>query len=636
MKSMNEKNLFVKFAQTFLFHTLFILATILVLFIVALPSLLKTGVQLNSDVAFHAREIFELMRGRDFFLYYEEVNHHGILGGLAAIPFFKLMGIYPVPFSLPAIIFYGLFIWSTFLILREFDVASGWIAAILLLFPPLWVTEYVVVQNTLVGLIAFLGNLILFYLIRIKNNCNTSSREIFFFGFFSGFAIYAYTYSIIYIFTATLILTLTHPQWNGIRSHLMAKNLIWSFKALRTKSEYFERFLDIIIGLFFGAILFAYIFGGFGLDIGGVTLFQINNLHKPVIQVAILIILRLIIFRTSLTTIVSSVKSWYHAISPTTKKAVMAGTAGFLLGIFPRIFSVLSGAVTRGGQGFDMDFSPIRLVSHTFNLITIHLIEVMGFAKPLAALFLQDPTPIFSLQAVLVLPVAGLAGYATYSFLVPRWDLIKKIVRLESLTFNPTLVLLILPAVLCFSLIITQHGPNTRYLHPFYWIVTIYVALLIPKINNYSKMLASAFIGFWIIFYGSVTENHINELSRWREVLSPNPQSPIPHVVRFLKSNGIKAVYSGEGTASEIIMYSDGEIAAASHGKSARGKSLRKRMEKYSNFALVTQKNIPPLILKHLQGNKISFRKSPAHSYWVIWDLKGDRSAINQLRNLFD
>ena len=637
MKSKDQTNTYKEFARAFLFHTLFILTTSLFLFIVALPSLLKNGIRLSNDFAFHAREIWELMQGRDLFLYYEEVNYHGILEGLAAIPFFKLMGFYPIPYQLPAIIFYGLFIWSSFLILREFNLASGWIATILLLFPPFWITDFVVAQNSIIGLMAFLGNLIFFYLMKIKNNCNAPLRKILLFGFFSGLAIYVYTYSIIYIFTATLILTLTHPQWDRIRSHLMAKNLVRSFKNLKTKAEYLERFLDIIITLFITAIIFSYIFGGFGLDIGGITLFQINNLHKPVIQVAILIILRLIIFRASLTTIVSSVKSCYHAIPPTTKKTVMVGTTGFILGISPRIYSVLNGSVTRGGQGFDVDFSPIRLASHTFDLITIYLIKVMGFAEPLAALFLQGPTiDSFSLQTVLVLPVAGLASYAAYSFIVPCWGLIKKIVRLESLTFNPTLILLILPAVLCVSLIITQHGPFTRYLHPIYWVITIYVALLIPKINNYSKILAIAFIGFWIVFYGSANENHIKELSRWREVLSPNTQAPIPHVVRFLKSNGIKAVYSEYGTVSEIIMYSNGEIEAAEYSKSARGKSLRKRMKNYSDFALVTAETIRPSVVKYLQDNKVSFNESFVRSYWVIWDLKGNPSAINQLRDLYD
>lgn len=646
MTSIGKKILFIKSTQTFLFHVLFILTSILFVLIVAFPFLFETRMQLGSDQAFHAREIWELMQGRDFFLYHEGANYHGILESLVAIPFVKLMGTHPTPFHLPAAIFYGLFIWSTFLILREFNLVTGWITTIFLLFPPFWIIDWVVTKNTQVAMIVLLGNLILFYLIQIKKNGNTPLHKIFLFWFFSGLAIYAYTYSIIYIFTATLILVLTHPQWHSIRLHLTAKNLIRSFKDLRTKADYFGRFLDIIIALFIIAIIYSYIFGGFGLDIGGLTLIQINNLHKPVTQVAILIVIRLIIFRASFTTIVSSVKSHYHSIDPTTKKITIVAIAGFILGIFPRMYSILNGSITRGGQGFDVDFSPIRLVLHTFDLVTIHLIEMMGFTEPLSALFLQDSTPGFpSLQQIFVLPVAGLAGYATYSFIVPRWPLIKKIVRLESLTFSPTLILLVLPATLCISTVIIQNGPLTRYLHPVYWITTIYVALLISRISNYSKILAITLIGIWIGFYMPATKGYFQELPRWREILSPNADLPVPHVVKFLNSMGIKAVYSPGGTASEIIMYSNGTIQAAQYSKTARGKSLQKKLKNQSDFALVTVGDSLPFILSHLDSHKISYKKKLVHSlsyknkvssYWVIWNLKGNPSAINQLRYIYD
>ena len=319
MKAADKKSLFLKPVQNFLFHALFISTTILLLFILVLPTLLKSNLLFNSDLAFHAREIWELMQGRSLFYYYEEVNFHGILEGLAAIPFLKFMGVYPVSYSLPAIIFYGLVIWTTFLILRYVNPTSGWIASIFLLLPPSWLSHWVIAQNNLYSLIVFLGNLTLLYTIKIKLAGETPFRTTFLLGFFSGLAVYAYTYSIIYIFTVALILTLTHPQWNHIRTHLTAKNLIQSFKNLGTKSQYLNRIIDIIITLFLLAIIYSYIFGGFGLDIGGVTLLQINNLHKPVIQVAVLITIRLIVFRTNTMNIIQSLKSYYQTVNPHTK-----------------------------------------------------------------------------------------------------------------------------------------------------------------------------------------------------------------------------------------------------------------------------------------------------------------------------
>ena len=637
MKSTNKKSLFIKLVQTYLFHALFIFTATILLFIIILPSLAKTSLQLNSDLAFHAREIWELMQGRDFFFYYEEINYHGILDGLAAIPFFKLMGFYPIPFSLPSIVFYALFIWTTFLIVRTFDSTSGWIASILLLFPPMWVADYVVAQNTICSLIAFLGNLTLFYLIKIKLDGGTSFRAVFFLGFFSGLAIYAFTYSIIYIFTVFLVLTLTHSQWDRIRVQLTVKNLIQSFKLLETTSQYVARFLDVTIALFFLAILYSYIFGGFGLDIGGVTLIQINNLHKPVIQVAAIIAIRLLFFKTSGIKIIPLIKSYYQTITSDSKMITIVGTVGFLLGIFPRIISIVSGSISRGGQGFDMDFSPLRIILHSFDLITARPIEIMGLKYPLSALFsLNSPQDVSTAPILLAFPLAGLAGFATYSFIAPRWEQIKKIVRLEKLAFDPIIILLVFPATLCAATVIMKDGAYLRYLHPLYWAITIYVALLISRISKHSKILAITLVCLWISFYLPTQKNYANDLPRLREILSPNAEAPIPNVVKFLKSKGIKTAYATYGATSEIIMYSNGEIQAAQYNKSARGKILRKNLKNQTDFALVVPKGSLSVFQIYLNENNMDFKKDLIFSYWVIWDIKGSPSAKNKLKYLVE
>ena len=51
----------------------------------------------------------------------------------------------------------------------------------------------------------------------------------------------------------------------------------------------FVRLLDVLIVLFFCAIVFSYVFGGFGLDIGGVTIFQINNIPEEGLEMVLAI-----------------------------------------------------------------------------------------------------------------------------------------------------------------------------------------------------------------------------------------------------------------------------------------------------------------------------------------------------------
>jgi len=635
MISALQTTAYKKIARSIMFYTLFILTIILLLFVYVYPYSVQESLQLNSDEAFHAREIWELLQGRGFFQYYEGVNYHGILGGLAAIPFYKFLGIYPVPFKLPAIIFYGFFIWTTFLILRTFNPFAGWVATIFLLLPPPWVIHSAVILNVPFALIFFLGNLPFLYLIKKKLNHGSPYITTFLLAFYSGLAIYAFTYSILHIFTVGLVFALTHPKWSQIRPYLSIRTLAQPFVKLKTKPELLIRILETIIFIFLLAIIYSYIFGGFGLDIGGITLFQINNLHKPVIQVAILICCRLIFIKKYPLPIASLIKSKVYSATPLEKKIVLIGTTGFVLGISPRILSLIDGSVNRGGQGFDMDFSPIRLISHFYNLISIRVIEVMNLGPAISSLSLEGPSADSSIiQAIFLTPLTLLVGFATYSFISSRWNTIKKIIRLESIKFDPTLILLIYPAALCGSTIITMNGPDLKYLVPLYWIVTIYVAIFISRTHCYSKSLAIALIGVWLIFYGSFSADQKYDLANWKEVFAHNKNSPTQNLVIFLKANGIIAIYSWYGVTSEIIMASNGEIVAADYSRSARGKRLRRELEKYANFSIATHSGAKSIFLKYLKNNKIIFRLAKVDGFIVIWGLKGDPQKINQLRKL--
>jgi len=268
-------------------------------------------------------------------------------------------------------------------------------------------------------------------------------------------------------------------------------------------------------------------------------------------------------------------------------------------------------------------------------LITAWPIEIMGLKYPLSALFsLNSPQDVSTAPILLAFPLAGLAGFATYSFIAPRWEQIKKIVRLEKLAFDPIIILLIFPATLCAATVIMKDGAYLRYLHPLYWAITIYVALLISRISKHSKILAITLVCLWISFYLPTPKNYANDLPRLREILSPNAEAPIPNVVKFLKSKGIKTTYAAYGATSEIIMYSNGEIQAAQYNKFARGKSLRKNLKNQTDFALVVPKGSLSVFQIYLNENNMDFKKDLIFSYWVIWDIKGSPSAKNKLKYL--
>ena len=105
-------------------------------------------------------------------------------------------------------------------------------------------------------------------------------------------------------------------------------------------------------------------FGGFGFDFSEVSIIQSNKLHKPVFQLLAVIIVRVSIYRMDLLIYFDKFKFFVVGISAGVKRLIWLGIGGFLLGIFPRIVSIVTGEITRGGEGFDIDFSPINLISH--------------------------------------------------------------------------------------------------------------------------------------------------------------------------------------------------------------------------------------------------------------------------------
>ena len=64
---------------------------------------------------------------------------------------------------------------------------------------------------------------------------------------------------------------------------------------------------------------------------------------------------------------------------------------GFLIGLSPRIASILIGETSRGGQGHDMDILPTKLLVHLQDLLTKNGPELLGLGKPFQDL-VSNPT----------------------------------------------------------------------------------------------------------------------------------------------------------------------------------------------------------------------------------------------------
>jgi hypothetical protein len=640
---------------SFLFHISFIGVTIFLVVIRLLPLLMNPELGYGADEVFHAREIWEYLQGRNLFFYYENVNYHGTFEGYTAIPFVKYFGFYPLPFKLPALIYYGLFIWSSFLIVRTINLGASWIVSIFLVFPPQWLVSWALLHNYVFAPILFLGNMTLYFFIKFKTDNAVRKETVFLLCFFSGLAIYIFTYSIIYIFTILFLLALTYPKWDMFRDKISIKILLQSFVLLETKKEKVAKIYDILLCVFLLAIAYSYIFGGFGLDIGGFTILQINNLHKPVLQVIPLIVIRLLLARLKVLPSIFNPFKNVPVFDGAYKTLISVGAFGFALGISPRVISILNGSVARGGQGFDMDFSPLRILLHTLELVCFfpHIVGVK-----FEYLFSHSSNRVFPLlQDIFTLPIMGLIIYSLYFFLRKNWAEIKSLIMLKGLSFSPSLVLLILPASLCVSLVVTMNGPKDHYLMPLYWVLTVYVALFVSDTIQRSRILGATFIGIWIIFF-SITFNYsLHELPKFKDplvsydkealkaLLSRSQQKYID-LIETLSSKKINAVYAGYALSSNLIINSEGSISAAEYSSSGRSKRLRKNLESYPDFGLVLKETYQnndkdPLspfekFSKFLNQNEIRFKQEKVSGYVILWDFVGDVNMKNRLRTLID
>ena len=111
-------------------------------------------------------------------------------------------------------------------------------------------------------------------------------------------------------------------------------------------------------------------------------------------------------FRKDIKDRLSSIKYYILSTNPLIKISIALGFLGFVVGISPRLASIITGETSRGGQGFDVDLIPTRLLTHFWQLITHPFPQIIGVRVPLVQLIDYEITPfslLYSLFAVIML-----------------------------------------------------------------------------------------------------------------------------------------------------------------------------------------------------------------------------------------
>ena len=620
----------------FFTHFLAVLLISLALALIRYPFFLNSDYFFGSDEGMLASTILNLLNGGPIIFYFDFGRTFGLTFGLLASPFIWILGPTSLAFFSPGVLYYGLYIWTTYLIAKILIPRSAYLILILMFFTPPFITS-MTFHNWPHTLSAFLGNLIFLLFIKLKLSEKNIGPIIFTLFFIMGLAIYTYTYSLIYILTISILYTLSHPLWNQVRENISINTAVIFLKNKKTKTETLCLFLDVLIILFFIAVIFSYVFGGFGLDIAGHSILQINKFHNAAMQLLVIIFLRILINPKSSISFFRKTKSFFVTrIQSKKKNTVAIGLAGFLIGLSPRIASILMGETSRGGQGHDVDFLPTKLFVHLQDLLTEHGPQLLGFGEGFQSMFSNSNGIGSVILGTSFILLAVIFFCVVFSLVFENRTTLRNILSLRSMPFKGVHIFLLLPILVCAANIIVQHGPETRYLFPLFGVATLWVGMYVDKIKEKYKWFPISVLAIWICFYsftnyltfqetGLIEENKVVKLKKHF----------IHSLVGFLEAEKIAVAYSDYGTAGSGSYLSGGRINISEYSANPVYKTAQRvRSMTTPRFAIIAKDNHATTYQNYLQENKIDYKTATVSEYEIFWDFSGDDTVVQNLRSL--
>ena len=622
---------FLSFANQFIPIAIIFAAAVLIRY----PIIFNSDHFFTADEGVMANTIMNMLEGGSIVFYYDYARYFGLTGGILAVPFMWIFGFNTMAFNLPATLFFSLYLWTLYLIAREIIPGMAFLVLMLMLISPPFITQ-MTTHNWPHIASAFFGNLIFLLYIKVKLSGEKRGGIIFFLFFSMGLAIYTYTFSLIYISVVALLHALSYPKWNALRQRFCLASLAGWFKGQKTKTKVFVQILDVVIVLFLMVIVFSYVFGGFGLDIAGVSIFQVNNFHKPVFQMLAILVLRILICRKDLLSYMKSVKDFISEEIPRETRVFLGlGVAGILLGLSPRIASILTGETSRGGQGFDVDFSPIKLIAHLWDIIVRTLPRLFSLDSSFRDFNFTSIGSYGTVLGLLAIPLLLLLFFSAASFCSSRWNSLKSILTLQGVKFDPGNIYLLLPLLTCLANVFVQNGSEPRYLFPMFGTLVLYIGIFINRFQKKFKGLPILVLVIWIGFYSMATYKSYEDqgVVKGFEVIKLG-KIEIYDLVEFLESKGIEVAYSTYAVSQIGTFLSKGNINISEYVNNPAAKMQKRRSLKSSYFAVVAQKKQIAIYNEFLLDKKIEFKAEELGGYKIYWEFSGDQGQINKLRSL--
>ena len=599
--------------------------------------LIRYPIYFNDDQYFTADEgvmantILNILNGGPIVFYYDYARYFGLTGGFISLPFMWVLGFKTMAFNLPSTLFYSLYSWTMYLIARIIVPSKALMVLILMLISPPFITQ-MTTHNWPHMPAAFLGNLMFLLFIRIKLSDEYEGGKIFFLFFSMGIAIYTYTYSLIYILVIAILWAFSARSWSKLREKISYSALVRLFKIKGSGNKVVARFLDVLIVLFSLVIIFSYVFGGFGIDISGVSIFQVNNFHKPVFQWLVIILLRILVYRKDLVFLFLTIKSFVSKkISKEAKRIVLLSGSGFLSGLSPRIASILMGETSRGGQGFDIDLNIIKIIEHFLDIITRVLPILFSLEGTLQKLHITSFGNYENLLGILAMPLLLILLFSGISFCADHWGSIKRIFTSKHIKFNPEFIFILLPFLTFLANVIVQNGSQPRYLFPLFGTVVMWLGIFANKFKGFFIFV----LVFWVGFYSLKTyKNYSDQGVIHGFKLVKLEKNEIYNLIKSLESKNIETAYSTYSVSQIGSFLSGGKLNISEFSNNPVAKAQKRRSLNDPNFAIIAQKKESNIYQNYLLKNKIKFKFEEMGEYKIYWEFFGEQVQINKLRSL--
>jgi hypothetical protein len=619
----------------FVRHLVLITAIFLVSILIRYPLLINSDHFFTSDDGMMANTILRLLAGDPIVFYYDSVKYMGLTFGLTSVPFMWILGIKTVAYQLPATLFYSLYVWTNYLLAKFLVPRAASLLLVLMLIPPPIITM-MSTHNWPHIPAAFFGNVIFLLFIQAKISKKNQEMVVFFLFFSMGLAIYTYTFSLIYISVVALLYLLSHPKWNQFREEFSLSTFVSFFNIKGSRAQRICRFLDMLILLFSFVIMFSYIFGGFAIDIGSTSIFQVKNFHKPVFQLTGIIFLRIAIYRKDLAFFFKNINSLiFEKISVRMRRLVGLGTFGFCLGLSPRIASILTGETSRGGQGFDTDILPTELGMHFWDLISRAGPQLFGL-DVFRNLIVGSEFPYTISFWVLFFLVVVLFLSSGFFFFLNNWTSVKKILSLKPISFQVHHIFILLPILVCAANIIVENGSEPRYLFPLFGISVLWIGWLLPKLP-WGKWFSVFILILWVVFY-SAQNYQFQKANGLIDGTTPIKLNKffIYDLIEFLESQTINVAYADYKISQVGTFLSAGQINISEYTNNPWGTTQKEKSMSINDFAIIVRAEHEAAITysAFLKASNIRFKLKKIGLHNVFWGFSGDPKKVNRLRSL--